>query len=193
MFFVENQVGVDNPHDETSPTLSSLIITSHVKEGLELAKQHKLPVEIRDIIAQHHGRSLVSYFYNKATTSGGEVDEGDFRYGGPRPKSREAALIMLADASEAAARTIQNPTVERMEQVVRRVAREKLDDGQLDESQLTLTDIDTIAKRYAKMLAGVYHKRVEYPDNNERISARTPAPVADVHGINDVQGTKEDA
>jgi putative nucleotidyltransferase with HDIG domain len=166
MFFVENQLGRENPHDDTSPNLSSLIITSHVKEGLELAKQHRLPEEIRDIIAQHHGTSLVSYFYDKASKSGSDVAEEDFRYPGLRPTRPEAALIMLADSAEAVGRTVQNPTVERMEQVVRKVAREKLEDGQFDEARLTMADIDTIVKRYANMLAGVYHKRIEYPGND---------------------------
>lgn len=164
MFFVENQMGIENPHDETSPTLSSLIITAHVKEGLELAKEHKLPEEIQDIIVQHHGTSLVSYFYRKATDAGADVQEAEFRYSGERPKTPEAALVMLADAAEAAARTVAEPTVDHMEQVVRRVARDKLEDGQLDESDLTLSDLDAIVKQYARMLAGVYHKRVRYPD-----------------------------
>lgn len=172
MFFVENQMGFDNPHDDTSPNLSSLIITSHVKEGIELAKQHKLPEEIQDIIAQHHGTSLVSFFYSKAAEKG-EVNEEDFRYQGTRPKTREAALIMLADAAEAVTRTIQRPTADRMEQILRKLAREKLEDGQLDESRLTLADIDKIVKRYAQMLAGVYHKRVAYPENGRAAKDKT--------------------
>lgn len=179
LFFLENQVGGENPHDETSPSLSTLIITSHVKDGLELAKEYKLPEEVRDIIAQHHGTSVVTYFYGKARSDDESVNADDFRYEGERPRSREAALVMLADSAEAVARTVKKPTPERMEQVVRRVAKDKLEDGQLDESALTLADIDKIVKRYAQMLSGVYHRRVDYPEGvdaqRKASSARTKA------------------
>jgi putative nucleotidyltransferase with HDIG domain len=169
MFFVENQIGIDNPHDTTSPTLSSLVITAHVKEGIELARKHKLPPEVIDIIRQHHGTSLVSYFYNKANESGDDVPETDFRYDAERPKSREAALVMLADAAEASVRALENPTVARIEQTIRKVVQGKVGDGQLDGSQLTLSDIETITLIYAKMLSGVYHRRMKYPEGNGRV------------------------
>jgi len=167
-FFVENQAGGENPHDSTTPTLSALIITAHVREGLELAEKHRLPPEIKDIIHQHHGTSLVRYFYDKAAEGEGPVFEADFRYDGERPQSREAALVMLADSAEAAARTIKKPTLPRIEAVVRRLTDEKVDDGQLDEADLTLADIERAIKVYSKMLASVYHTRIEYPKRPPR-------------------------
>jgi len=164
-FFVENQAGSENPHDHTTPTLSALIITAHVREGLELAEKYKLPSEITDIIRQHHGNSLVQYFYNKAAEGGeGPVYEADFRYDGLRPQSREAALVMLADSAEAAVRTIKKPTLPRIEAVVRRIVDDKVADHQLDDADLTLADIERIVKVYAKMLASIYHPRIEYPE-----------------------------
>jgi len=168
-FFVENQAGSENPHDHTTPTLSALIITSHVREGLELAAKYKLPKEITDIIRQHHGTSLVQYFYQKAAEGGsGPVYEADFRYDGERPQSREAALVMLADSAEAAVRTIKKPTLPRIEAVVRRIVDDKVADHQLDDSDLTLADIDRTVKVYAKMLASIYHPRIEYPEAQPR-------------------------
>ncbi len=163
-FFVENQGGGENPHDNTSPTLSALIITAHVREGVELAEKHRLPREIIDIIQQHHGTSLVSYFFNKASEGDGPVYEADFRYDGQKPQSREAALVMLADSSEAAVRAIKKPSQARIEAGVRRIVDAKVADGQLDDADLTLADIERIIKTYAKMLASVYHPRIEYPD-----------------------------
>lgn len=163
-FFIENQYG-DNPHDKTRPNLSCLIITAHVKEGVELAKKNHLPREIVDIINQHHGSSLVSYFYSRAKElqDKQEVHEDDFRYPGEKPKSREAALVMLADASEAATRAISKPTPSRIEQMMKKVVQSKLQDGQLDESDLTLGDLDIVAKIYARTLINMYHSRIEYP------------------------------
>jgi putative nucleotidyltransferase with HDIG domain len=166
-FFIENQAGQDNPHDTTSPTLSALIITSHVREGLELAAQYRLPKEITDIIKQHHGTSLVTYFYNKASEGDGPVYEADFRYGGERPTSREAALVMLADSAEAAVRTVKKPTPPRVEAAVRKVVDAKVADGQLDEADLTLADIERVIQVYSKMLSASYHNRVEYPEEQK--------------------------
>lgn len=163
-FFVENQGGGENPHDGTTPTLSALIITAHVREGVDLAVQHKLPREIVDIIQQHHGTSLVSFFYNKAAEGDGPVLEADFRYDGEKPQSREAALVMLADSSEAAVRAVKKPSPTRIEAAVRRIVEAKVADGQLDDANLTLSDIERVVKTYSKMLASVYHPRVEYPD-----------------------------
>jgi putative nucleotidyltransferase with HDIG domain len=168
-FFIENQAGQDNPHDTTSPTLSALIITSHVREGLELAAQYRLPREITDIIKQHHGTSLVTYFYNKAAEGDGPVYEADFRYGGERPTSREAALVMLADSAEAAVRTVKKPTPPRVETAVRKVVDAKVADGQLDHADLTLADIEKVIEVYSKMLSASYHNRVEYPEQQGRV------------------------
>lgn len=163
-FFIENQYG-NNPHDKTKPNLSCLIITAHVKEGVELAKQHHLPKEIIDIVNQHHGTGLVSYFYNRAKENEEkeEICEEDFRYPGEKPRSREAALVMLADASEAAARTITKPSPNRIEQLIKKIIQTKLQDGQLDQSDLTLGDLEIIAKLYAQTLVTMYHSRIEYP------------------------------
>jgi hypothetical protein len=161
-FFVENQAGGHNPHDATAPTLSALIITAHVREGIELATEYRLPKEIVDIVRQHHGTSLVRYFYSKAAENGAAAEE-DFRYDGERPQSREAALVMLADSSEAAVRAMKKPNPPRIETVVRQVIDEKVADGQLDSADLTLADIETIIQIYARMLSSLYHPRIEYP------------------------------
>ena len=168
-FFTENQIGAENPHDKLSPNLSTLIITSHVKDGVELAQHHKLPSDVIDIIKQHHGTSLVSFFYQEAVHDEKykQVDEDEFRYDGPKPQSKEAALIMLADMVEAAIRA--NPTAQsnpgKLEKVVRDLIKQKLDSGQLNESDLTLKDLDKIAKSFVNILKGIFHNRIEYPDN----------------------------
>lgn len=165
-FFIENQHPKENPHDKLSPNLSSLIITSHVKDGVDLARQAKLPQVIVDIISQHHGNSLVAYFYHRAleTSQPETVDESSYRYDAPKPQSKEAALVMLADAVEAAIRSLQKPTPGRVEGLVRRVIKERLNDGQLDESDLTFKDLDAVAGAFVRVLSGIYHTRIEYPD-----------------------------
>ncbi|MDA3936110.1 MAG: HDIG domain-containing protein [Actinomycetota bacterium] len=163
-FFVENQSEGINPHDNTAPSLSALIITAHVKEGLELAREHKLPEELTQIIEQHHGNSLVSYFYNKAKEADDGANEADFRYPGSRPQSREAALVMLADSCEAAVRALKKPLHPKVEATVRKIVDGKVGDGQLNDAELTLADIETIMKVYSKILVSMYHPRIEYPD-----------------------------
>lgn len=165
-FFIDNQFGAENPHDRLSPSLSALIIGSHVRDGMELARQHHLPQAIINFIQQHHGTTLIRYFYEKAREqdTGDGVVEEDFRYDGPRPQSKETAIVMLADASEATARTLKHPTPPNIEQVVRRIIRERLDDGQLDDSNLTLKELDTIAQTFTRVLTGVFHQRIEYPE-----------------------------
>ncbi len=169
-FFVDNQFGGDNPHDKIAPSLSALIITSHVRDGVAMAEEAGLPGEVVDLIRQHHGTSLVSYFYSRATE--GEdaecVPEEDFRYDGPRPRSREAAILMLADSCEAAVRSLTKASPGRIEGVVRKVIKDRLDDGQLEESPLTLQDLHFIAGIFSRALAGVFHRRVEYPDLSPR-------------------------
>lgn len=167
-FFSENLAGAANPHDETSPSLSALIITAHVREGMELAREHRLPPELAAIIRQHHGDSLVSYFYRKAAAGSDAVHEGDFRYSGERPASKEAALVMLADCVEAAVRTLQAPSTRRIEATVRRVVEEKVADGQLRDSTMTLSDIERVIEVYARILGNIHHSRVEYPDEARR-------------------------
>lgn len=164
-FFIENQYSGENPHDNMTPAFSALIITSHVRDGVELARQGKLPQEIIDIIQQHHGTDIVRYFHHKAQehAQGEPVEEKDFRYPGPRPQTKEAAIVMLADSVEAAVRSLQRPTPQCIEEMVRRMIRERLNDGQFDESDLTLKDLDRMAKAFVKVLTGIFHRRIEYP------------------------------
>ncbi|MBS3956224.1 MAG: HDIG domain-containing protein [Clostridiales bacterium] len=170
-FFVENQSGSGNPHDSTAPGLSALIITAHVREGVKLAEENRLPAEVVEIIEQHHGDSLVTYFYDKAASeSGAAVPEEDFRYRSARPQSREAALVMLADGAEAAVRALDKPSVPRIQAAVRSIVDAKVADGQLHDSDLTLADIDKVVAVYSKLLAAVYHPRVEYPETIPRRS-----------------------
>ncbi|MDT3699183.1 MAG: HDIG domain-containing protein [Thermincola sp.] len=166
-FFIENQLSSENPHDKLNPNLSTLIITSHTKDGSELAREHKMPKPIVDIIEQHHGTSLVSYFfYNALDNEKNErgVNEEDFRYEGPKPQTKEAALVMMADSVEAAVRSLQRPTPGRIEGFVRKVIKDKLQDGQLDECDLTFKDLDIIAGAFVRVLSGIFHTRVEYPE-----------------------------
>ena len=173
-FFIENQLGGDNPHDKIAPTLSTLILTSHIKDGVETAKEHKLPQPIIDIIEQHHGKSLVSFFYHKAMEGdrAESVNEEDFRYEGPKPRTKEAAIVMLADNIEAAVRSLQNPTAGRVEGLVRKIIKDRLMDGQLDECDLTLKDLDAIANSFLRVLSGIYHTRIEYPDMKQEMERR---------------------
>lgn len=165
-FFKENQLGNDNPHDRITPNLSTLIIISHVKDGLELAKEFKIPKVIQDIIRQHHGTTLVNYFYitmKNASDNPDEIKEEDFRYQGPNPESKEAAIIMLSDAVEAAVRSIPNPTKGKVEEMVNKLIKSRLNDGQLNNCDLTLKDLEKIRKAFLKALSGIYHERIEYP------------------------------
>lgn len=165
-FFKENQMGNDNPHSKITPNLSALVVTSHVKDGLELAKAEKLPKVIRDIIEQHHGTTLVKYFYitmKNSAENPEEISEEDFRYAGPVPKSKEAGIIMLADSVEAAVRSINEPTIEKIEMMVNNIIKDRLNDGQLDECEITLRDLEKIKKTFVKSLTGIYHQRIEYP------------------------------
>jgi len=163
-FFTENQLGEENPHDRTNPNLSCLIITAHVKEGVELAKKHRLPREIIDIIREHHGTSLVSYFFHRAKekVEKEQVCEADFRYSGVKPQTPEAAFVMLADSVEATARTISKPSPPRLEQLIRKITRNKLEDGQLDESHLTLSDLEKVTQAFINELTSIYHTRISY-------------------------------
>lgn len=165
-FFVENQFGDESPHDKISPHLSALIIKAHVKDGVEMAQEHRLPPRIIDFIREHHGTTLVGYFYARATEDGDpeHILEADFRYDGPKPRSRETAVCMLADACESAVRTINRPSPGRIEALVRKIIRDRLNDGQLDEADLTFRDLDVICRTFTSILSGVFHARVEYPE-----------------------------
>lgn len=167
-FFVENQFGNENPHDRLPANLSALIIASHVKDGYEMARDARLPREVQDFIVQHHGTMLISYFYNKANQESPEqVPESDFRYDGPKPQTKETAICMLADGCEASVRAMRMKgtlQIEEIEAQVRRIIRSRIDDGQLDECPLTLQDLEVIAQTFVKVLSGVHHARIEYPN-----------------------------
>jgi putative nucleotidyltransferase with HDIG domain len=166
-FFKENQITNDNPHDKITPKLSTAIITSHVKDGLELAKEYKLPRAIKDIIEQHHGTTLVKYFYIRAVNDSNEsIEDSSFRYEGPKPGSKEAAIVMLADSVEAAVRSLGSPSIADIEKMVDRIVEDKIDDGQLDNCEITLNDIGKIKQSFMKVLEGIFHSRIEYPEVN---------------------------
>ena len=163
MYFKENQMG-DNPHDRTDPRVSTAILTAHPRDGVQMAIKHRIPEPILDIIQQHHGDTPVLYFYDKAVKQGDAVNIADFRYDGPRPKSREAAIVMLADTVEAAARALPDPNLEKMDALIRKLVRGKMEDRQLDECTLTFSDLDKICKAFLTVLTGVFHERIEYPN-----------------------------
>ncbi len=170
LYFIENQLSGKNRHDKLAPSMSSLILIAHVKNGVEIAKKNKLGERIIDTIRQHHGTSLISYFYEKAKQLKGEdnVNIENYRYPGPKPQTREAGLVMLADVVEAASRTLENPTPSRIQGLVQRMINKIFSDGQLDECELTLKDLHKIARSYYKMLSGIYHHRIEYVDSSTR-------------------------
>ena len=163
-YFKENQTG-DNPHERTDPYISSAIVTSHTMDGVLLAQKEHIPEEVQNIILQHHGDTPVMFFYHKALqmSDGNHVDINEFRYAGPKPNTKEAAVVMLADTIEAAVRSMKDPTPKEIDQFIERLVRSKLEDGQLSESPLSLSDIDDICKAFSGILRGVYHERIEYP------------------------------
>lgn len=162
-FFAENQFSGNNPHNNMTPQLSTLIITSHVKDGIEMAKEAKLPPIIIQMIAQHHGDSLVSFFYSKAKETDPQAKERDYRYEQPKPQTKEAAILMMADTVEAAVRSKKNATPGQIEGFIRTLIKGKLNDGQFDECELTFRDLELIAEAFARVINGIYHKRIEYP------------------------------
>ncbi len=166
LYFIENQGGGVNRHDKLAPSMSSLILISHVKYGVEIARQNKLGQVIVDTIQQHHGTSIIKYFYEKARKQKGEdsVNIDDFRYSGPKPQTREAGLLMLADVVEAASRTLDIPTPSRIQGLVKNLINNILSDGQLDECELTLKDLHKIARSFDKILNGIHHHRIEYQE-----------------------------
>ncbi len=164
-YFIENQQIKKNLHDQLSPTMSKMIIMNHIKEGLDLAKKYSLSPALWDFIQQHHGNSLVYYFYRRALEGreeDEEVTEEGFRYPGPKPNTKETAIVLLADSVEAATRTLKDPTPIKIEEVVHKVINNKFIDGQLDECELTLKDIEKISNVFTKILSGIYHSRVSY-------------------------------
>jgi putative nucleotidyltransferase with HDIG domain len=173
-FFIENQLpGNTNPHDNLSPISSSHMIIRHVPDGLELARKYRLPRRIQDFIEEHHGTMLTRYQYAKAVEAaeGDEslVDESQFSYPGPRPKSRETAILMLADGSEARVRAERPPDENALRKVIKSVIEHRLSSGQLDETDLTLRDLDQLIDSFTTTLRGIYHPRIEYPDTKKEL------------------------
>lgn len=191
LYFVENQAGEENRHDKLSTSMSALIIRTHVKDGIELARKHGLPKALEDMIPQHHGTSRIEYFYDKALKEAEEadldpasVDESLYRYPGPRPQTREAGILMLADGIEAAARTLSEPGYDRIQGMVQKMINKVFASGELNECDLTLRDLHQIAKAFTRVLTGIYHQRIAYAEPVEKIKAEEteqllPSPAAD--------------
>lgn len=194
-FFKENQF-TDNPHERMTPSLSTLVITSHTRDGAELAGEYGIPMAIKDIIVQHHGTTLVTFFFHKAKKTErleNQTRKESFRYEGPRPTTKEAAVVMLADSIEAAVRSMPDKSEGKIEGLIRKIIKDKLDDGQLDLCDLTLKDLDLIADAFVKVLNGCFHGRIEYPEadavgfDDETIEIVDPLDML----ISDSDGIKE--
>jgi putative nucleotidyltransferase with HDIG domain len=171
-YFVENTSGSKSRHDTISPHMSALIIGSHVKKGLELAEEEDLPEAIMAFIAEHHGTSLMSFFYHKATElakeeGDEEVPETEYRYPGPKPRSKETAILMIADSVEAASRTLDEPKPSRIRSLVRKIIQSKFESGELSDSELTMRDLSIMENAFTQMLLGIFHKRIDYPSKEE--------------------------
>lgn len=166
-YFVENQRSEGNPHEHLKPRMSALIIVSHVKEGLEIARKYNLPKRVSDFIPYHHGTTRIEYFYRKALDQHSEEDppilESEFRYPGPRPQSKEAGILMLADAVEAASKSLRNPTHKRLDSLINAIFKARIEDGQLDDTDLTFRELSQIKETFLAMCLGMYHVRVKYP------------------------------
>ena len=180
-YYIENQIYASNKHESLSPSMSSLILASHVKDGLSLADEINLVREVRDLIPEHHGTKLMTYFYQKAKDAGdekrGKVDENDYRYPGPKPQSKEAAILMLADQVEAAARTLQDPSPGQTRGLIRRLVQSTIQDGQFDECDITISELDKIARSFERVIASMHHHRIQYPgfDFSKQIDEKSPA------------------
>ncbi|MEK9135788.1 MAG: HDIG domain-containing metalloprotein, partial [Bacteroidota bacterium] len=180
-YFVENQKGSRNRHDKLTPRMSSLIISAHVKEGMSLGEEHKLPQEVIDFIPMHHGTTRIEFFYNKAVelahqsedeTKIEEIIEQDYRYPGPKPQTRETGIMMLADAVEASTRTLDDPSPQKLEGVIDEIIRKRFEEGELDECPLTLKDLTKIKAAFLSVLVGIHHSRVKYPEQPKKRSPR---------------------
>lgn len=167
-YFIENQFGAPNRHDRLAPSMSALILLSHVKQGGELAAKYHLGQEIIDIITQHHGTRIMSYFYQKAINQGEKPSESAYRYPGPRPQSKEAAILMLADSVEASSRTLTDPTPARIRNHIDSIIKGIFSEGQLDESELTFKDLHYLSESFQRILTGLFHQRIVYPEKNIR-------------------------
>lgn len=173
-YFIENQIAMGNAHDVLSPSMSSLILISHVKEGVALANEYNIDEDVINFIAMHHGTSRIHYFYHRALEKSPEakIEEEDYRYPGPKPRTKETAIVMLADAVEAASRSLQEPTHPRLKDLVGKICNNKFIDGQFDECPITLADLRSIADTMVHNLASIYHARVEYPGTQKKEVSR---------------------
>jgi hypothetical protein len=176
-YFIENQYGSKNKHDKLAPSMSALILISHVKKGVEMAREHNLGEEIIDLIQQHHGTSLISWFYNKAVEKAGtkenkKIREEAFRYPGPKPQTKEAGLILLADVVEASSRTLVEPTPSRLKGHIRNTIRKIYTEGELDESELTLRELHILGDVFLKILTGIFHQRIDYPGEKKKSESK---------------------
>ncbi|WP_077214015.1 HD family phosphohydrolase [Bacillus dakarensis] len=167
-FFIENQMNIDNPHDRLPPQTSKNIIIAHAVEGAEILRKYRLPKEIIDIAEQHHGTTLLKFFYHKAQQNGLEVDEKDYRYPGPKAQTKETAIIGIADSVEAAVRSMSSPNPEKIEGLVRNIIADRLQDGQLNECDLTLKELEIVANTFCETLKGIFHSRIEYPEMSKQ-------------------------
>jgi cyclic-di-AMP phosphodiesterase PgpH len=194
-YFIENQSGGENRHDKLTPSMSALILITHVKEGAELARQHKLGQPISEIIRQSHGTGLIKYFYQKALEQalpGQEISEHDFRYHGPKPQTREAGLVLLADNVEAASRTLVEASPARIQGLVQKIINNIFIDGQLDECELTLKNLHQIAWSFNQILAGIYHHRIDYPQPAYKEKGSGGKKDVEQHSDNEPSKTDED-
>jgi putative nucleotidyltransferase with HDIG domain len=167
-YFIENQSAGQNPHDPLTPAMSALILSSHVKDGVVLAKQYNLDEAIIDAIKQHHGTSFMPYFYSKAVKLNPEIDKNSFRYEGPKPRSKITAIIMLSDSAEAACRAIDDISSSKIRDIVEKIFKSKFEDGQFEECPITIKELNEIKESIATTLLGMYHARIPYADNNEK-------------------------
>ncbi len=196
VYFVENQGGGENKHDKLSTSMSALIIRTHVKDGIELARKYGLPRAIQEMIPQHHGTSRIEYFYDKARREAQEsgidpdsVDESLYRYPGPRPQTREAGILMLADGIEAAGRTLSDPSPDRIQGMVQKMINKVFSSGELDECDLTLRDLHNIAKAFSRVLSGIYHQRIAYAEPAEKVRV---SETEREEGVAEKSGNEED-
>ncbi len=166
-YFVENQLGIKSKHEMLTPSMSSIILGSHVKKGRILGEMHDIPDAVLNFIEEHHGTMVMKYFYNKAKISGEEIDKEKFRYSGPKPQTRETGIAMLADAVEAASRTLEDPKPARINNLIQKIIDDRFQSGELDQCPLTLRDLAKIKNSFAKVLIGAFHHRVAYPDKDE--------------------------
>jgi len=166
-YFTENQQMIPNIHNNLSPNLSKTVIINHIKDGVQLARQYKLPDEIIKFVATHHGRTVVSYFYHKAKEHDPNLSKEDFRYPGPLPESKETAILMLADAIEAASHSIEEMDYGKIEDLANSIIQDRVTDGQLDQSEITFSELKIIKESFVKNLISLYHKREKYPDGKE--------------------------